>query len=123
MKKYLQLQYLFAVLILIFFVLIMNSGDYLKASRTERDDFPVYHNSLVNDVQNLEWQKAEDDFNRMIKAWEIIAARIQFSVEKDEITAINVNHSRLQSYISEREKTEALVELAEMWEHWTHLNN
>ena len=49
--------------------------------------------------------------------------RIQYSVEKDEINAINLNLARIKAYIALREGDEAYVELIEAMEHWENLNH
>jgi len=120
MKKFLS--YLLPIAVLVAFVIIMNSGDYLKKPQGVNDDFESYASRLEQDLQTLAWKEAEQDFKRLYNAWNIIIPRIQFSVEKDEINHINVNLARLESFIKSRNTDLAHAELKEIKEHWQNLN-
>lgn len=117
------LPYLVPIALLIFFILVMNGGDYLKKPRGTHDDFNLYMSQMITNVENSQWQQAGHDYKKLGAAWKKIIPRIQFSVEKDEITAINVNFARLEVYLSAKDKEQALAELKEARLHWTHLNN
>ena len=55
-------------------------------------------------------------------AWEKVSPRIQFSVDKDEMKAIEVGLSRLQAFLQSQDRSQALATAAEIREHWDHLN-
>ncbi len=114
MKKIIY--YICIVTVLIFFALVMNSGSYFKKSMS--DDF----NALNRDLNSADWDKAENSFKELSDSWKDLVPRIQFSVEKDEINAINVNISRMDAYIQLRDKNEAMAELSEAVEHWNNVN-
>ncbi len=114
MKKIMY--YICIVTVSIFFALIMNSGDYFKKSMSA--DFTTLSQAL----NAADWNKAEDSMMELRNSWEETVPRIQFSVEKDEINAIDVNISRMEAYIHLREKNAAYVELNEALEHWNNLN-
>lgn len=117
------LYYSAIVLILTIFIFIMNAGDYMKSPRGQSDDVAEYIDLLREDIINEEWSEAEENSKKLHIAWKKVVPRIQFSVEKDEINAINVNLSRLTAYVAAREDEEALAELYEAREHWNNLNN
>lgn len=121
MKKILL--YVLPISLLIFFIFIMNSGNFFKQPRSSDDDFEAYASVLEQDMHWGDWKKAGEDFEFFYNAWQIIIPRIQFSVEKDEINEINVNLSRLKSYIKTENSDSALAELSEIKEHWENLNN
>lgn len=120
MKKFFS--YLIPISLLICFIIIMNSGDYLKKPQGVNDDFEMYASYLEHDLQTLSWDKAEEDFELFYNAWNIIIPRIQFSVEKEEINKINVNLARLESFIISKNTDFARAELNEIKEHWKNLN-
>lgn len=109
--------YLIVVMALLFFVAVMNSGSFL--ARGLSDDFRDMRHSL----QSEEWKQAEINCQDLMLAWRNTVARIQFSVEKDEINAINVNLARMKAHIELRQNNEAYVELLEAMEHWENLNH
>ncbi|MDD4548785.1 MAG: DUF4363 family protein [Syntrophomonadaceae bacterium] len=110
------------ILILVFFIVVMNAGDYSKKPRSESDDVVLYMEQLQQNILLEQWEEAEVNNKKLHKAWQKIIPRIQFSVEKDEINAISVNFSRLSAYITSRENEDALAELYESREHWDNLN-
>lgn len=111
------------IFLLIGFVLIMNGGDYLKKPRTSEDNFVLYANLLKEDLKQLNQEASAKNLEKLSTAWKKIIPRIQYSVEKDEINAINVNIARLQGYISIQNYNLAIIELYEIEEHWHNLNN
>ncbi len=122
MKKILS-YYVLPIAVLVVFILIMNSGNYLKAPRRASDDFAADLHRVQQQVKSSQWEYARETYPLLTAAWHEIIPRIQYSVEKDEINAINVNLARLQVFIDVHDKNSALAEINEVREHWTHLNN
>jgi hypothetical protein len=114
--------YAFVVLLFAVFILIMNGGDLFKKPLGSGDNFMLYMNRLEDNISTNEWQTASVNYNNLHQAWKKIVPRIQYSVEKDEINAIDVNLARLKICITSRDKTLALIELNEAREHWHDLN-
>lgn len=108
--------------LLLIFVFILNSGDTAKKPWGTDDDFVLYAARLQKDMEKGDFKKAKSDLNQLQKAWQQIVARIQYSVEKDEINAIYVNLARIKAHIKNKDPEPALVEIEEMWNHWHHLN-
>lgn len=104
------------------FVFILNSGDIAKKPWYRDDNFVLYATNLQKNIQGEDFKKAEENLDKLKKSWQKIVNRIQYSVEKDEINAINVNLARLTAYIKTGDKNQALAEMEEMWEHWHNLN-
>lgn len=114
--------YAIVVFIMVSFVGIMNSGNYLKKSFTATDDVPGYIDMLRDNLNTREWDKAETNYTALEKAWEEVVPRIQFSVEKDEMKDIYVNLARLEVYVDNQDSALAMSELNEIKQHWNHLN-
>lgn len=114
--------YAFVVLLFALFIFIMNGGDLFKKPLGSGDDFMLYMNQLEYNISVDEWQTASATYEKLHRAWKKIVPRIQYSVEKDEINAIDVNLARLKSCITSQDKTLALLELNEAREHWHDLN-
>ncbi len=115
--------YAFMVVLFALFIFIMNGGDLFKKPLGSGDDFMLYMNQLENNICTKEWQTASINYENLHRAWKKIVPRIQYSVEKDEINAIDVNLARLKICINSQDKTLALLELNEAREHWHDLNH
>ncbi|MBO8159253.1 DUF4363 family protein [Thermosyntropha sp.] len=111
------------IIILSLFVFILNSGDIAKKPWNREDDFEFYAESLHKNLKSENWIEAKKDLISLKKAWKKTVKRIQYSVEKDEINAINVNLARLTGYIENKDKSAGLAEIHEIQEHWHNLNN
>lgn len=109
------------VIILGFFVLIMTTGQFLKKPMREGEDVVKYISIIAEDVKSENWSRAEEDRQKLVKAWSRIVPRIQFSVERDEIYNININLSRLGGIIMGKDQAGALAELGEIYENWREL--
>jgi hypothetical protein len=114
--------YAFVVLLFAVFIFIMNGGDLFKKPLGSEDNFMLYMNRLEDNISITEWQTASVNYEKLLRAWKKIIPRIQYSVEKDEINAIEVNLARLKSCITSQDKALALLELSEAREHWHNLN-
>lgn len=114
--------YTIPLVILAGFVVIMNSGDYLKKPLNTQDDFSYYLQEVEQAVMLEDWPAALDHSRNLTTAWEQVSRRIQFSVDKDEMKSINVNLSRLDAFLRAQDRSQALAATAEIREHWEHLN-
>ncbi len=115
MKK---LFYYFTVaIILMVFIGLMNSGNYWARPMSEP------FSNLKRSLQSENWEQAEKSYQDLMLTWQQIVPRIQFSVEKDEINAINLNLARVKACIKLRLKDQAYLELTEAMEHWENLNH
>lgn len=119
MKK--VLGFLLPVILLIVFILIMLSGNYLKRPFNTKEDVMKYKNEAMKDIEKENWKSAENDIKNMENAWKIIERRIQFSVERDEMYNININIAKAKGAIKIKEKSDAIMELYEMEENWKEL--
>ncbi|MGI6422195.1 MAG: DUF4363 family protein [Syntrophomonadaceae bacterium] len=115
MKKWAY--YLIVSLVLIAFALLMNSGNYWARPMSKP------FSDLEHSLQREDWEQAEKNCRYLMLSWRQVVPRIQYSVEKDEINAINLNLARIKAYIALREGDEAYVELIEAMEHWENLNH
>lgn len=100
---------------------VMNGGDYFKKPHSDLDNVELHLSRAKVAVENKHWNEANQHCQALNIAWEKIKPRIQFSVEKDEMNAIDVGLARLDSYIRWEEQTEAWVELTEIESHWHNL--
>ena len=114
--------YTIPLLVLASFVVIMNSGDILKKPMTTEDDFPYYLQEVEQAITREDWHAAQTHSANLSTAWDKVSPRIQFSVDKDEMKAIEVGLSRLQAFLQAQDRGSALATAAEIREHWDHLN-
>ena len=119
MRKFLVIT--IPVITLIFFILVMVSGNYLKQPMGKNDDVPGLIKAIAGDAANENWQLAEKNRIKLKYAWKKVVHRIQFSSERDEINAFDTSLSRLRGAIMAEDKTATLVELNEAYGHWDDL--
>lgn len=103
------------------FILIMISDNYLKYSFTEDDDVVKYIELLMNDVNIESWDEANVRLIDLSNAWLKIVKRVQFSAERNEINDFDKSVARLRGAILAKDKTGAMMELSEAYEHWENL--
>ncbi|MDF2592539.1 MAG: hypothetical protein K0S75_2005 [Clostridia bacterium] len=108
---------------LIFFVLIMISGNYLKMPMGKNDNIPEIIEVLIHNLDEEKWEEANRNTEVLSKAWSNIIERVQFSSERDEINAFSMNVARLRGGIAAKDKANSLSELYEAYEHWKELGN
>lgn len=108
-------------LILVVFILIMNSGEYLKESFGKDDDVESILQSLESDINSNNWNKSINDIKKLKEAWKKVLKRIQFSVERDKLTGIDLSIARLNGSIRGEDKVEALIGFEELKNYWSNL--
>lgn len=103
------------------FVLIMLSDNVLKKPITKNDDLPKSIEQVFDSINEDDWENADKNWEMLSSAWEKVAARVQFSAEKDEIDDIYKSIARLRGAIQSKDKTNAFMELQETYEHWRNI--
>ncbi|QUI23550.1 DUF4363 family protein [Vallitalea pronyensis] len=108
-------------IILGIFVFIMNSGNLLKQSFSDRDDFEKYLNALDTAVENEQWNRTMDIYDDLYDAWYQVEERIQFSIERDDIVSIRHSMDRLKGCIRVKSLDDAIINIEEIKSFWKHL--
>lgn len=103
------------------FILIMLSDNFLKKSLSTNDNIPVSIESIRKEVIKDDWAEANKKTDQLSNAWDKVVKRVQFSAEKDEINGFYKNIARLRGAIAAEDKSDALMELYEAYEHWENL--
>ncbi|WP_313340330.1 DUF4363 family protein [Sedimentibacter sp.] len=103
------------------FILIMVSDNYLKHSFSEDDNVVKYIQLIMNDVNMENWDEANTKLVDLNNAWMKIVKRVQFSAERNEINDFDKSIARLRGAILAKDKTGAIMELSEAYEHWENL--
>lgn len=119
MRKFLTVSIPIATIAL--FICIMLSGSFLKKSFGKEGDFSEKLNGLMRNVSNNAWDEAGEELEDLTEIWKKIKSRVQFSSERNEINYINTNLARLRGAIQAEDKTNALMEVYETYNHWKTL--
>ncbi len=109
------------VLLLLVFIVVMTSDWWLKRPFGEHDDVQMYFQTVRDNVQAGDFQRAATEGEKLRAAWRAVATRVQFSAERDQLRGLNVTLARLQAAIMAEDQPAALIELAEAEEHWRDL--
>lgn len=115
--------YLIPIMILAFFVAVMNSGGVLKQPFGENDDVYGYINKLEQNVKDNDWEKAESNIELLTNAWKTVEKRIQFSVELVDIDGVKNSISRLRGAIKAKDSTSAYITIEEAKGYWDDLED
>jgi hypothetical protein len=110
------------ITILVIFILIMLSGGFLKRPLGKNDNIPKIINDITENVKAGTWEKVSTGTDELEKAWKRVEKRIQFSSERDEMNYISTNIARLRAAVAAEDKTNALLELFEAYDHWKGLS-
>jgi hypothetical protein len=103
------------------FVCIMISGSLLKKPFGRNDDVAQTIEKLMKDVSDELWDEAVVEVDELDRAWRKVIKRIQFSEERDEINFLTSNIARLHGAVSAKDKSDALMELSDAYNHWNEL--
>ena len=106
---------------LAFFVLVMLSNSFLKGPITKDDDIKESIEKVIDNVKEGQWEEADRNTDSLSKAWKKVAHRVQFSAEKDEIEDFTTCIARLRGAIQMQDKSNAIIELYEAYEHWVDI--
>jgi len=109
------------IVTLIFFVLVMMSNGVLKQPFGDDDNIPLSIETLIQDVNNENWEAANKDTDQLDRAWEKVIKRVQYSSERNEIDDFTINIARLRGAIQAQDKSSGLQELSEAYLHWKYL--
>ncbi|MEW9094289.1 MAG: DUF4363 family protein [Clostridiaceae bacterium] len=107
--------------ILIVFIVIMLSGSYLKKPLGKDDNLPLIIEATIDQVNHENWKQVDENINLLDDAWKKIVKRIQYSSERDEINSLGASLARLRGAVMAQDKSSALMELNEAYEHWRNL--
>jgi len=113
--------YIIPVAAILIFIAIMTTGGVLKKPFGKKDDVDKFIATLKKDVMNQEWDKADVDLKQLEAAWRIVEKRVQFSVERDEMIAIDTSIARIEGAVLVHDKNQAITEISEAAEHWRDL--
>lgn len=113
--------YAVPVVLLIFFVAVMQAGNYLKQPRGADDDVTLYIGRVAADVRADDWDAARRDIDKLDRAYRIVTRRIQFSVERDALEGLTLSIARAKGMIEARDKAGALSQMYEADAHWNDL--
>jgi hypothetical protein len=111
------------IVTLVLFILVMLSGNILKMPLGTDDNIPEAINDIVQKVQQDKWDEVSSKTEELAAIWKKIVFRVQFSSERDEINFFSTNIARLQGAVLAKDKTNALMELQEAYDHWAELGN
>lgn len=113
--------YIMVVFALVVFIAIMTTGGVLKRPFSEKDNVKSYIESVKRDVESENWTEAKEDLIKLKTAWKAVGNRVQFSVERNEMIAIDRTIARLNGSLEAEDKVSALIELSELSLNWDDL--
>lgn len=109
------------IVTLVLFLVIMLSGDFLKQSLGGDDNIPQAIETIMQDVNQGDWEAAKQNTDHLNDVWDRIVTRVQFSSERDEINDFSMNVARVKGAVQAKDKSIVLTELSEAYEHWRGL--
>ncbi len=115
------ISYILPIFILIVFILIMTTGGLLKKPLCMQDDISTYLTLIENSIENKEWMDAENNIDALSTAWKQVQKRVQFSVERQELTMMSLSISHLKGSVQAKSQGLSFVYLYALKEIWNDL--
>ncbi|QKS69954.1 DUF4363 family protein [Paenalkalicoccus suaedae] len=112
------LLYLIPTAFVIISLVIMTSGSWLKHSFTDSDDVSGYLSATSSFVVSEEWSEAVRNAEQLDSAWHEVLARIQYSVERDDLATITETIARVQGAIAAEDRASAMIEISLLERLW-----
>ncbi|HHY28193.1 MAG TPA: DUF4363 family protein [Desulfitobacterium dehalogenans] len=109
------------IITIAFFVLIMQSGNYLKNPLGNEVGIPERLGQIIQEIQAENWDSAKNHWDNLSEDWDKVVKRVQFSSERNEINDFTVSIARLRGAIEAQDKSSGLQLLYEAYEHWEDL--
>lgn len=119
MRKFLVIS--LPIVTIALFVLVMLSGNILKKPLGNDDNIPNSIDILIENVNQENWEAANQNLENFNRVWVKVVKRVQFSSERNEINNFSTSLARLQGALQAKDKSSALQELHEAYEHWEDL--
>ncbi len=113
--------YAVPVVLLVFFVAVMQGGNYLREPLSDSDNVPLYISKVADDVRSEDWDQARQDIDKLDRAFRVVTKRIQFSVERDALEGLTLSIARAKGMIEAKDKAGALAQMYEADAHWNDL--
>lgn len=110
-------------IILIISIIVMTTGGILKKPIGKDDDVTGYIHRIENNAKSDKWKEAEKNSAKLYSAWNKVAKRIQFSVERSDMSMMYVSISRIRGAVKAKDKNSAIIETSEALEHWDRLED
>ncbi|HHU52228.1 MAG TPA: DUF4363 family protein [Firmicutes bacterium] len=108
-------------LVLLLFMVIMNSGTVFKETFGLNRRIPENFVLLQVSIGNEEWSAADYYLKELKTEWKKLLPSLQFSVERDEINHFQQTLARMTGFIEAKEKAGTLAELRALEETWRDL--
>lgn len=119
MRKFLVIS--LPIVTIALFILVMLSGNILKKPLGNEDNIPNFIEQLIENVNQENWEAANQNLENLSRVWEKVVKRVQYSSERNEINNFSTSLARLRGALQAEDKSSGLQELHEAYEHWKDL--
>lgn len=115
------LLYALPLLFICLAALLLTGGGWLKKPLGHNDDLLLHIEHVETYIDALEWDKAKKAHRKAANAWDIISKRVQFSVERDDMQAIQETIAKIEGGIQEENPSQVYPELYYFYDLWADL--
>ncbi|WP_070121226.1 DUF4363 family protein [Bacillus marinisedimentorum] len=109
------------IIVLIGSALFLASGGWLKEPFGEHDRVEEAVRQTELAIEKKDWEEASRNLKKAEKAWDKVANRVQFSVERQYMYDIGVTLARLKGNIKAEDRAGALAETETFYLLWEEL--
>lgn len=113
--------YLIPIITLIAFIALMIGGNFLKQPFGKNDRVYEGIKALEMNVNQEQWDQANEEIIYIEHAWKKVVNRIQFSVEREYMFEISGTIARIHGGIVAKDKTAILEEIYFFYDLWLNL--
>jgi len=111
------------IILIVFFITIMNAGHFFKKPIGKEDDVYFYLKAIEDNIYNEEWDEAEENLKHLEKAWDIVLFRIQMSIEGVRINDFFSEMAHLRGAIYSQNRDDAIIEIETLIDVWNRLED
>lgn len=109
------------IIIISIFIIIMNSGAYLKRPLSKDDDVHYYLKAIEKNIYNEDWDMAEENLTYLEKAWDKVMLRIQITVEGARINDFISEMAHLRGAVHSKSQDNSIIEIETLIDVWDRL--
>ncbi|SFE36551.1 protein of unknown function [Alteribacillus iranensis] len=116
-----MLLYCIPTLFMLLSAALLAGGTWIKEPLGEKHDIMAQMEYMHSLIDKKEWEKASDEYDNVEASWETISKRVQFSVERDDLEAINETLAKIKGGMKQKDTSIVYPELYYFYELWEQL--
>ncbi len=116
-----MVMYLVPLVVIVSLILFFGSGRQFQRPIENPEGFPLYMEELNGDLRREDWSNARVTLKKLEASRYALIPGIRYSIGRKQIEELNGSLARVRDAVKVKDKTAALMELAELEKYWNGL--